>query len=49
MRRVAITVFELGVVKKFYAKNLITRHFVIIFLFKKLCFIATVLNINRIV
>ena len=33
MRRVAIIFFELGVVKKFHAKILITRHFIIIFSF----------------
>ena len=34
MRRVAITFFELGVVKKFHVKILMARRFMITFLFK---------------
>ena len=49
MRRVTVIFFELGVEKKFHAKILIARHFMIMFLFRKLCLIATVSNINRIV
>ena len=48
MRRVAITFFEVGVEKKIHAKILIARHFMIIFLFKKISLISTVSNINRI-
>ena len=48
MRIVAAIFFELGVVKGFM-QVLIAKHFLIIFLFKKLCLIATVSNINRIV
>ena len=41
--------FALGLVKRFHAKILMVRHSMIIFLFKKLCLLATVSNINRIV
>ena len=49
MRRVAIIFFEQGAVKYFMQKIFIARHFMIIFLLKKLCLIAKVSNINRIV
>ena len=34
---------------KFNAKVLIERYFMVIFLFKKLCFIATISYVNKIV
>ena len=49
MRRVPIIFLELVVIKKFHANILNTRHFMIILLIKKLCLIATVSNINRII
>ena len=39
----------MGSCKKIHAKILIARHFMTTFLFKKLCLIATVSIINRIV
>ena len=41
MHRVAIIVFQMGVVKNFRAKILTARHFMIIF-YLKLCLIVTV-------